>query len=698
MRKPKPRIWVLILVLAVIGSNAPVATAAIRRMLHTNEIHSQEYMAKHGRWDVMEYKSPVRAVHAAVLPDGNVWLAAGSGNNAFDFSAGTYKTSVWNPKDGTFQEVNTPWDLFCAGHAYMTDGNILVAGGTAGYEDLERNIPFKGLPDTFVFNTKDYTYTRVDSMRDGRWYPTLTTMGNGNIMAVAGLDSNGKEVKGTVEVYDPARKQWFPRDDIKQWFPTYPQFSLMANGNIFYSGQGAGYAFDEHRPAVWAPTRGNTYLDVANLPDKDVRDYGGTVLLPPAQRQRVMTMGGGTPGGGANDPSTASTAIADLTLQNPRWSPGPDLPTAKRYVNTTILPDWTVFVNGGSRFYRDGDILEAHVYDPEENVFREMAEPTVGRNYHSNSLLLPDGSVASVGSNPLKDNFFEMRIEVYKPPYFFQGTRPKITAGPAEASYGDVIQVEATTEAPIKSFALIRASTTTHQLNTDQRLVNVPFEDNGDGTYSLRIEDDPNVAVPGPYMLFALDDQGRPSEAHWVNVGHEGGLPTTVPGSTLVDGTRPFDPLYPPPGMTPEEIAEATAELEAEQGPIDLEEAQEDAEGAAADAAEAAGAGEAPVDAGDGAEEEAPDAPADAPADDPADGAGAPGPEPGVVPAAPGADPAGAGATASRTRRRPGRPGSPPRPPARTPSRSPRPARRAALPWRPPGAGLTHRRSGGRPR
>ena len=33
--------------------------------------------------------------------------------------------------------IPTPWDLFCAGHIELPDGNILLAGGTARYENLK---------------------------------------------------------------------------------------------------------------------------------------------------------------------------------------------------------------------------------------------------------------------------------------------------------------------------------------------------------------------------------------------------------------------------------------------------------------------------------------------------------------------------------------------------------------------------------
>ena len=76
--------------------------------------------------------------------DGKVLLVAGSGNNVDAFNAGTFKTSIWDPTSNTFTSVATPWDAFCAGHAQLPDGRLLVAGGTAGYESASTNNSFSG--------------------------------------------------------------------------------------------------------------------------------------------------------------------------------------------------------------------------------------------------------------------------------------------------------------------------------------------------------------------------------------------------------------------------------------------------------------------------------------------------------------------------------------------------------------------------
>ena len=61
-----------------------------------------------------------------------------------------------------------------------------------------------------------------------------------------------------------------------------------------------------------------------------------------------------------------------------------------------------------------------------------MRADPIGRNYHSSAaVLLPDGRVVVLGSNP-GDNTFELRMSIYEPPYLFKGTRPSVTAAPTD--------------------------------------------------------------------------------------------------------------------------------------------------------------------------------------------------------------------------------------------------------------------------
>lgn len=476
--------------------------------------------SKYGRWDVLEYESPVKAVHAAVLKNGSVLLIAGSGNDEAAFDAKSFRTVVWNPANGEFKEVPTPWDAFCGGHVFLPDGKLLVAGGTRVYEDLtiEPRLNYAGLKQSYLFNPDTMQYEKVDDMQFARWYPTLTNLGDGTVVAVAGLDDRGKMSSGETEIYDPKTKQWTYNPKLKHVFPTYPSLTLMNDGRLFYSGGNQGYVPGQASliPGIWN-LKDNNFQVTPGLPDAQRTDNSATVLLPPAQDQKVFIMGGAKAGDSPETETTNRTAIIDLDASaNPAYTPGPNLRNATRYPSAVILPDDTVFQTGGSKGYRNFDLFSAQIYNPKTNTFSDAASPTVGRNYHAESVLLPDGRVATFGSNPL-DGSYEMRIEIYSPPYLFQGKRPIIESGDTTMARGTTAGLTVDVPSSIKTAKLIRPSAVTHVTDMSQRSVDLPFKKTKTGI-DVQIPDNPNLLPSGWYMAFVTNQQDVPSTAFWVHV------------------------------------------------------------------------------------------------------------------------------------------------------------------------------------
>ena len=150
MIRPKPRpgrrlrnaALVTATVAGLVAANGPVVTAVAQEAYTDFQRSRDDYKAQYGSWETIELPEEYRAqaVHAALLHTGEVLLIAGSGNDAQDFEAGSFRTIVWDPETGETTEVPTPEDLFCAGHAYLPNGNLLVAGGTREYEVLADDV------------------------------------------------------------------------------------------------------------------------------------------------------------------------------------------------------------------------------------------------------------------------------------------------------------------------------------------------------------------------------------------------------------------------------------------------------------------------------------------------------------------------------------------------------------------------------
>jgi hypothetical protein len=192
-----------------------------------------------------------------------------------------------------------------------------------------------------------------------------------------------------------------------------------------------------------------------------------------------------------------------------------------------ILPDDTVLVTGGSRYYRgehQSNNHDARIYNPQTNTFTTVAAPEVGRDYHSEAVLLPSGQVATLGSNPLfSDNqdsvaaSFEQRIEIYSPPYLFRGPRPQITSGPAALALGAAATFGTSDPSDIEKVRLIHPSAATHDTDVEQRSIALSFTPTADGVH-VRIPAQQALVPLGWYMLFVDNAKGVPSVARWVQI------------------------------------------------------------------------------------------------------------------------------------------------------------------------------------
>ncbi|BCL30382.1 hypothetical protein GCM10017557_52410 [Streptomyces aurantiacus] len=385
---------------------------------------------------------------------------------------------------------------------------------------------FQGIRDAYEFDPVAEKYIKVDPMNEARWYPTLTTLSDGKILSLSGLDEIGQLVPGKNEVYDPKTKKWTYTDGVRQ-FPTYPAISLMQNGKLFYSGANAGYGPDDvgRDPGVW-DVETNKFKKLKGMSDPKRLETAGTVLLPPAQDEKYMVIGGG--GVGESELSSKKTRIIDLLDDNPKFVDGPELEKGTRYPQYSILPNDEVLVSGGSEDYRGrgaSNILQARMYDSKTNKFKRVADPLVGRNYHSGSILLPDGRVMFFGSDSLyadkgntKPGKFEQRVEIYTPPYLYQGgSRPTLSGGPKTIERGDSATFSSKDPSSIKSARLIKPSASTHVTDVDQRSIALDFEKTKDGI-EVTVPKGRNLVQSGWYMLFVTDDQGTPSEAQWVEI------------------------------------------------------------------------------------------------------------------------------------------------------------------------------------
>ena len=93
-----------------------------------------------------------------------------------------------------------------------------------------------------------------------------------------------------------------------------------------------------------------------------------------------------------------------------------------------------------------------------------------------------------------------------------------IDHAPAEWAYGQTVDIHTPAAGHIQSVCVIRNGVTTHSFDSRQRLVDLDIVSQTQDTVSATVPTNPNIAPPGWYMLFLVDQQRIPSVATWLHL------------------------------------------------------------------------------------------------------------------------------------------------------------------------------------
>ncbi len=516
-------------------------------------------------WELLQsVDTDILAIHAALLPtsaEGDIlcfgdWTNAGPLTHWRLYHVGPASIDPYSSQDLGKPDTNA----FCGGQAFLTDGRLILAGGTKAWpEDPDQMIPEKlhehhyngeracwqYLPRTKTWNrVHDLNFQPGSSSRGGgRWYPTLVTLPDGQVFAAGGHPAtgypdpneedtyNGRHNNNTPERYSPGADDWTlmtadvtaPGGTVND---SYPRFHLLPSGGLFSDTKG-----DESPQRIFDPFTGHwtgPAIDDSALPGFYSRGSDGTSVLlplvPPNYKPRVVV---------CNSPDPTAFRIDIDESQNPapntnKWvgtvgRQGSAAGKRRNHCCAVLLPTGQVFLSGGvtpsgQENVPNTPVLEPELYTPgmnwttgafsENEEWATIEEPaTVGRGYHSVALLLPDGRVWTAGST---EGFgeTEKRIEIFSPSYVGQA-RPTLAEAPPSVSYGQQFPVTVGQGNQIQRVALMRCGSITHAFDSDQRYVGLNFTQEGT-SLTVTAPPNPDVAPPGFYMLWVINTQGRP--------------------------------------------------------------------------------------------------------------------------------------------------------------------------------------------
>lgn len=477
-----------------------------------------------GEWQVFPQPIPRRGpgsydgvVHAALLRTGKVL-----------FITADETTLLWNPEDATpatFEDpVNQPhlmpggYSQLCGHHVFLSDGKLLSVGG-GGYG------PHSLAKWGYKFDPIAKSWSRTAGpMSDSRWYPTAVALGDepGRVLVVCGHGH------GQMDIYDESTDTFtaLVSGDTKSFPELYPGLHLLPNHLTFYSRTGwatagagggpfPGASDDQSAYFVLTGTDTGVWNSIAPYsPASPDRSKGMSVLLlsKNAPYVRIMVLGGA-------DSSTNHTyEIIDATSMSPAtdWSPPIAFPDGQHrsLASGVLLPDGNLFVCGGIQSLNS----PCAIFNPDTNTWSPMAVLPSIRDYHSVALLLPSGQVAMAGWN-------NTSIEVFNPPYMFKGPRPVISSAPALVHHGQefIVEVPPPDGKSIVKVVFVRPMAVTHQTDTEQKVIELDWSPHHDHAHPKKLRlrtphggHPHSLAQRGYYMMFAINDKGVPSVAHWI--------------------------------------------------------------------------------------------------------------------------------------------------------------------------------------
>ncbi|MDP2518844.1 galactose oxidase-like domain-containing protein [Shimia thalassica] len=467
---------------------------------------------------------PLIGIHAMVLPTGQV-LSYGTDENGMQGGQFVYALYDYRTGDSQLLEQTTETDLFCSNMGFDSYLSVTLA---IGGDEEPLGYRANGVSDVNVFDHSNNSIrsSPEGTMEGGRWYPTIVALGNGDLLALGGRADHvrGRGGNTDVEIYRSG-VGWTKLDAIeppifdsgKWWYPSTflrsDGTALMIEGTsrsggadmylIDTSGDGAmthvgvlPFSIGIHQPSIMYRTDKALMMDVQG--DLWTVDFSDAVPV----FEEVVQLG-----------------------------------APRRDSDFTLLADGRVVLNGGAR---NRNVLEEAdttlvIFDPETNTVTEVEDEDLARMYHSSSVLLPDGTFASIGGGapgPLVNT----NAQIWAPDYLFAPDGSLAARQETELQGVDVkaggrfmMYVEDTSD--LSQITALRAGASTHSKDSNSRFLDLSFEVVDANSVEVILPDNPNVIIPGTWMVFAFDNSGVPSEAQMLDVVPGLAVATDDPGS-----------------------------------------------------------------------------------------------------------------------------------------------------------------------
>jgi hypothetical protein len=464
---------------------------------------------------------------------------------------------IWDPKKGINSDSQKVFhrpivlDAFCSVVRVFDNENVFILGGNVE--------PKHGAPDTqnatSFYNIKTQKFSKGRNLNYDRWYGSIVRTAENHFIMVGGAKILHHEVltqdrvshipeilttneDGTLSwkiLKEGESLELLGKMKNDEW--SYPKFFLSSDGNPF------GISYNK----LWVMDKKNNYKisKVGEIPlvkgaiaekiihqnpnDKD--DYKEintlTIGAPVGEKasavmiakDKILFIGGQQKGEGY----AASNEAIIINISdsfNPKIEKKESMHYPRANADATILPTGDVFVNGGTAVYQGAyddtyfSNFTPEIYKTNDDIWKKMSKTNFRRNYHSTSLLLPDGRIFVAGGDAWNAQFFY-------PPYLFTkdskgktilAKRPKIEELKKTIinRKKQIILVDDSDD--IEKISLISTGSTTHAQASELKYLSLDFEKISKTEIKFSIPENKNNVSDGTYLIFTISSSGIPSE------------------------------------------------------------------------------------------------------------------------------------------------------------------------------------------
>ena len=477
------------------------------------------------------------------LTDGKVLERDGGGHQWYGHEVNSgIDFDIWDPTkgfdDNSHYLFKTPivMDAFCSVVRVIDQNRVFILGGNKNkYSDFPDS-----QNETMIYNVNEKKFELSQKLNFKRWYASTVITGDQKLIMLGGSDHINDTYSTIPEILDLNNIQdgWkildqakssdlFGVSDSDEW--NYPRSFLASDGNI------VGISYNK----LWVMDASNDYriiktgeiplvtsgiskiLKHSNPNSKDHESHlnlltigsavGSTNSVVMIDKDLVIAFGG-KQNGSEYSPSNKVFLIDFSNSFKPQVQELKSMNNARSNGNATIMPDGKIFLNGGHSFNDlEFNVFTPEIYDPNNQISKEMDDAYFRRNYHSTSLLLPDGTILTAGGDV-------WNAEIFYPPYLFTkdvnnksilASRPKIIEIEQNIKRNSIYNIQV--EGDIKKVTLISTGSTTHAQASESKFRELNFTKISGNEIQISLDANSNNIQNGTYLLFVLNSKGVPS-------------------------------------------------------------------------------------------------------------------------------------------------------------------------------------------